>query len=69
MDRARKLEAMSEEERKAWIEIHKDELDKEAKEAFDKKVEEQKNLKEFVEQLKKQDLEEAEKKLEEAKKE
>jgi hypothetical protein len=69
MDRARKLEAMSEEERKAWIEIHKDELDKEAKEAFDKKVEEQKNLKEFVEQLKKQDLEKAEKKLEEAKKE
>jgi hypothetical protein len=60
---------MSESERKAWIEIHKDELDKEAKEAFEKQVEEQKDLKEFVETLKKQDLEKAEKKLEESKKE
>ena len=69
MDRARKLEAMSEEERKAWIEIHKDELDKEAREAFEKKVEEQKNLKDFVEQLKKQDLEKSEKALKAAKEE
>jgi hypothetical protein len=69
VERARKLESMSESERKAWIEIHKDELDKEAKEAFEKQVEEQKDLKEFVETLKKQDLEKAEKKLEESKKE
>jgi general secretion pathway protein D len=69
MDRARKLEAMSEEERKAWIEIHKDELDKEAREAFEKKVEEQKDLKDFVEQLKKQDLEKSEKALKAAKEE
>ena len=69
MDRARKLEAMSEEERKAWIEIHKDELDKEAREAFEKKVEEQKDLKDFIEQLKKQDLEKSEKALKAAKEE
>ena len=69
VERARKLESMSESERKAWIEIHKDELDKEAKEAFEKQVEEQKDLKEFVETLKKQDIEKAEKKLEESKKE
>jgi hypothetical protein len=69
MDRARKLEAMSEEERKAWIEIHKDELDKEAREAFEKKVEEQKDLKDFVEQLKKQDLEKSEKTIKSAKEE
>ena len=61
VERARKLESMSESERKAWIEIHKDELDKEAKEAFEKQVEEQKDLKEFVETLKKQDLEKSEK--------
>ena len=69
VERARKLESMSEAERKAWLEIHKDELEKEAKEAFEKKVEEQKDLKEFVETLKKQDLEKAEKKLDAAKKE
>ena len=69
VERARKLEAMSEEERKAWIEIHKDELDKEAREAFEKKVEEQKDLKDFVEQLKKQDLEKSEKTIKAAKEE
>ena len=67
VERARKLERMSEEERKAWIEIHKDELEKEAKEAFEKKVEEQKDLKSFVEDLKKKDLEKAEKRLDAAK--
>jgi hypothetical protein len=61
IERASRLEAMSEEERKAWLEIHKDELEKEAREAFEKKVEEQKDLKDFVEQLKKQDLEKSEK--------
>jgi len=61
VERAKKLESMSETERKAWLEIHKDELEKEQREAFEKKVEEQKDLKEFVEQLKKQDLEKSEK--------
>ena len=66
MDRARKLEKMSEEERKAWLEVHKEEMEKEEKEAFDKKVEEQKDLKEFVDELKKNDMEKAEKAVKEA---
>jgi len=66
MDRARKLEKMSEEERKAWLDVHKEEMEKEEKEAFDKKVEEQKDLKEFVDELKKNDMEKAEKAVKEA---
>jgi hypothetical protein len=66
MDRARKLEKMSEEERKAWLEVHKEEMEKEEKEAFDKQVEEQKDLKEFVDELKKKDMEKAEKAVKEA---
>ena len=61
VERARKLESMSEAERKAWLEIHKDELEKEAKEAFEKRMEEQKDLRSFVEDLKRKDLEKAEK--------
>ena len=66
MDRARKLEKMSEAERKEWINIHKEELEKEEKEAFEKQVEEQEDLKEFVEELKKKDMEKAEKAVKEA---
>ena len=66
VERARKLEKMGETERKTWLEIHKDELDREKKEAFEKKVEEQKDLKEFVETLKKQDLDKAEAELKKA---
>ena len=67
MDRARNLEKMSEAERKAWIEIHKDELEKEERQAFEKNVKEQKDLRSFLEDLKKKDLEKADRKLEEAK--
>ena len=63
VERAKKLEKMSEAERKAWIEVHKEELDKEARDEFEKKVKEQKDLKDFVEQLKRQDLEKAEKEI------
>ena len=63
VERARALEKMSEEERKTWIEIHKDELEREQKEAFEKQVEEQKDLKDFVEVLKKKDLEKAEREI------
>ena len=63
MDRARNLEKMSKEERKVWLDIHKDELEKEEKEAFEKQVEEQKDLKAFVEDLKRKDLEKAEKEI------
>ena len=41
-------------------------MEKEEKEAFDKKVEEQKDLKEFVDELKKKDMEKAEKAVKEA---
>ena len=58
---------MSEAERKAWIEIHKDELEKEERQAFEKNVKEQKDLRSFLEDLKKKDLEKADRKLEEAK--
>ncbi|MBR1588736.1 MAG: hypothetical protein IJ658_10475 [Kiritimatiellae bacterium] len=66
MERARKLEKMSEAERKEWLDIHKEELEKEEREAFEKQVEEQKDLKEFVEELKKKDMEKAEKAVKEA---
>ena len=60
VERAKKLEGMTEAERKFWIELHRDELDREAREEFDKKAKEQADLKEFVETLKKKDLEKAE---------
>ena len=63
VERARKLEAMGEAERKAWIEIHKEELEKEEREEFEKTVREQKDLRDFVERLKRQDVEKAEKKI------
>ena len=66
VERARKLEKMSDAERKAWIELHKDELEDEAREEFEKKVKEQKDLKDFVERLKRRDLEKAEKEIKSA---
>ena len=66
MDRAKKLEEMGKEEREEWIKIHKNELEKEQKEAFEQEVKEQKDLREFVEGLKKKDLEKAEKAVREA---
>ena len=66
MERARKLEKMSEAERKEWVEIHKEELEKEEKEAFEKQVEEQKDLKAFVDDLKKKDMEKAEQAVKDA---
>jgi hypothetical protein len=66
MDRAKKLEEMGKDEREEWIKIHKDELEKEQKEAFEQEVKDQKDLREFVEELKKKDLEKAEKAVREA---
>ena len=66
VERAKKLEKMSKEERKFWLDLHKEELDKEEKEAFEKQVEEQKDLKDFVEGLKKKDLEKAEQEIKKA---
>jgi type II secretory pathway component GspD/PulD (secretin) len=65
VERAKKLENMTKEEREFWIELHKDELEKEQKEAFEKQVKEQEDLKEFVETLKKPKMEKAEKAIKE----
>ena len=56
----------TDEERKFWLDLHKEELDKEEKEAFEKQVEEQKDLRDFVEVLKKKDLEKAEQEIKKA---
>ena len=66
VERAKELEKMSKEEREFWINLHKDDLEKEQKEAFEKEVKEQEDLKGFVEALKKKDLEKAEKEIKEA---
>ena len=63
VERARKLKAMSKDEREFWIKLHKDELEKEQKEEFEKTVKEQEDLKDFVETLKKNDLAKAETEL------
>ena len=65
VDRAKKLEKMTKDEREFWINLHKEELEKEEREAFEKQVEEQKDLKEFVETLKKPKIENAEKAIKE----
>ena len=67
MERMKKLREMSEDERKAWLDIHKEELEKEEREAFEKQAKEQADLREFVDGLKKKDLEKAEAAIEEAK--
>ena len=63
IERARKLENMTKEERAFWIELHKDELAREAKAEQDRKMDEQKELRDFVEKLKKQDIEKLEAEL------
>ena len=67
MERMKKLREMSDDERKAWLDIHKEELEKEEREAFEKQAKEQADLREFVDGLKKKDLEKAEAAIEEAK--
>ncbi len=66
LDRAKKLRDMSAEEREYWLKLHKDELEKEGKkeeaEALEKRMgdkQEQETLREFVEQLKKDRLDDA----------
>ncbi len=63
IDRAKALEQMDEKERKFWLELHKDELEKEKKEEFEKQMEEQKDLKELAESIRSKKLEKAEEKL------
>ncbi len=66
MDRAKALEKMGAEERKFWIEQHKDELEKEEKEKFDKFVKEQKDLKDLAASIRSNRMERAEAAIKEA---
>ena len=63
MDRAKELEKMDEDERKFWLELHKDELESEQKEAFERQMEEQKDLHDLAASIRAKKMEEAEKRL------
>ena len=65
MDRARALEKMDSDERKFWINAHREELEKEEKERFDAEVKSQSDLKLLATQIREHRLEQAEAKLEE----
>ena len=60
IERAKALENMDENERKFWLELHKDELEKEEKEAFEKQMEEQKDLQDLAASIRAKKLEKAE---------
>lgn len=66
VERAKKLESMSKDEREFWLELHKDELEKERREEFEKTAKEQADLREFVDELKRKDVEKAEKEIKKA---
>ena len=66
MDRAKALENMSEAERKFWIEQHREELKEEEKEAFDRQVEEQKDLKKIADSIRQKDMKKAEEAIKKA---
>ena len=65
LERAKALEKMSEAERKFWIEQHRDELEKEEKEAFDRQVKEQEDLKALVDSIRENDMRKAEQTIQE----
>ena len=66
VERAKKLQAMSAEERAQWLLLHKEELDKEAQEELEDKMldaESQEELKKLAAQIREQKLDVAEKEL------
>ena len=66
IDRVKELEAMSEAERKVWLEMHKEELEKEQQEELEEKMldkESQEELKKLAAQIRKDKLAAAEKEL------
>jgi hypothetical protein len=72
LDRAKKLESLSKEEREVWLKMHKDELEKEKREELEKKMHDEKSqdeLKKLVEKVKKEKLAAAEKEIDAAGKE
>ncbi len=66
LDRAKALEAMSEEERKFWLEAHRGELEAEERERFDAFMKEQEDNRALVEEIKRKELEKAEKAIDAA---
>ncbi len=66
LDRAKALEAMSETERKFWIEAHREELEEEERKRFDEFMREQRDLSELAEQIRAKRMAEAETKIEKA---
>ena len=66
MDRAKALEDMDEEERKFWIDAHREELEKEERERFDESLKEQRDLKDLAESIRSARMKKAERKLDEA---
>lgn len=66
MDRAKALEKMSEAERKFWLEQHREELKEEEKEAFDRQVEEQRDLKKIADSIRQKDMKKAEEAIKKA---
>jgi len=66
MDRAKALERMDEEERKFWLEAHRDELEQEDRQHFDEFMKEQSDLKLLAAGIREKRMEQAEAKLEEA---
>lgn len=70
LNRAKKLKELSEEERKVWLKMHKEELEKEEQQELEKKMldkNSQEGLKRLVEEIKKEKLEAAEKEIDKAK--
>ena len=69
LNRARKLKELSKEERKVWLEMHKQELEQEKREELEEKMLDEKSqdeLKKLVEDIKKEKLESAEKEIDAA---
>ena len=66
VDRAKKLQKMSKEERELWLKMHKEELDEEKQDELEEKMldkDSQEELKKLAEQVKKQKLGAAEKEI------
>ena len=66
MDRAKALEKMSDSERRFWIDQHRNELEREEKEKFEKFVSEQKDLRSIADSIKSNRMERAEAVIREA---
>ena len=65
MDRAKALEQMDANERKFWLDTHRDDLEKEERKKFDEQLKEQSELKDLAEKIKAERMEKANAKIQE----